>query len=108
MKITNKSLMVEFETEIKLGTNNSIELTMINQAFICREDGKYQVDIDLGIDVLNIRFLGIPIEPGYEQYRMFKKSLLELGIDLNKLLKEYSSNMNIQELEEQLKQDLTL
>jgi len=54
------------------------------------------------------KFLGIPIEPGYEQYRMFKKSLLELGIDLNKLLKEYSSNMNIQELKEQLKQDLTL
>lgn len=107
MKITNRTLMLTFETEVKLGINDAIELTLIHQAFICKEDGKCNVDIDLGIDVLNVRFLGIPIEPGYEQYRKFKKSLLELGIDIEKLINEYT-NMNMQEIKEQLIQNLSL
>jgi hypothetical protein len=32
MKITNKTLMVGFQTEVKLGNNDAIELTLIHQA----------------------------------------------------------------------------
>ena len=70
--------------------------------------GKCNVDIDCGTDVENVRFLGIPIKTGYEQFRIFKKSLLELGIDVEKLIKEYISNMNVQEIKEQLIQNLSL
>ena len=38
MKITNRTLMLTFETEVKLGTNNAVELTLIHQAFICKEN----------------------------------------------------------------------
>jgi hypothetical protein len=30
MKITNKTLMVNFDTEVKLGNNDAIELTLVN------------------------------------------------------------------------------
>jgi hypothetical protein len=45
MKITSKTLMVSFETEVKLGNNDAIELTLQHQAFI-GEDG-IDVEIDL-------------------------------------------------------------
>ncbi len=34
MKITRKTLMVNFETEVKLGNNDAIELTLEHNAFI--------------------------------------------------------------------------
>ena len=34
MKITSKTLMVSVETEVKLGNNDAIELTLQHQAFI--------------------------------------------------------------------------
>jgi hypothetical protein len=89
MKITRKTLMVNFETEVKLGNNDAIELTLEHNAFIYEsKSGDIEVDIDLGVDVLNIKFLGIPIEQGYFEYVEFKKSLIKLGIDLEKLIEE--------------------
>jgi len=53
MKITDKTLMVNFETEVKLGNNDAIELTLIHQAYIGKgEDGKLSIDIDLSMDNL--------------------------------------------------------
>jgi dTDP-D-glucose 4,6-dehydratase len=37
MKITSKTLMVGFETEVKIGNNDAIEATLIHQAFISRD-----------------------------------------------------------------------
>ena len=89
MKITNKTLMVEFQTEVKLGNNNAIELTLIHNAFISEgEGGCVEVDLDLGVDLVNVKFLGIDIDSSYNGLKQFKANLKELGIDFDKLVEE--------------------
>jgi hypothetical protein len=56
MKITSKTLMVSFETEVKLGNNDAIELTLQHQAFIYEnKEEVLSVDIDLSemLQILN-------------------------------------------------------
>ena len=89
MKITHKSLMVNFETEVKLGNNDAIELTLVHQAFISKNSGELEIDIEL-MDVENVKFLGIEIEQGYKE---FTATLLPLGIDLDKLINEKSNEI---------------
>ena len=61
MKITNKTLMVSFETEVKLGNNDAIELTLQHQAFISEDGIVYEDKIpeQLGIDIMGLRFSDI-------------------------------------------------
>ena len=99
MKITSKTLMVSFETEVKLGNNNAIELTMHHHAFI----NGGGVDIELGIDITDVKFLGIEIEKGYESFKEFKTHLNGLGIDLDKLIDEKIEEMDEKEIENKLK-----
>jgi len=99
MKITSKTLMVGFETEVKLGNNDAIELTLQHQAFIS-EDG---IDVEVGTDVTNVKFLGVEIETGYKAYKEFKDSLLKLGIDLDKLIDEEEKNLRDSGIEDKLK-----
>lgn len=88
MKITHKTLMVNFETEVKIGRNDAIEVTLIHQAFISR-DKKGDVDVDTElIDTINVKFLGIAIEEGCMGFRKFKETMLTLGIDVDELLHE--------------------
>jgi nicotinic acid phosphoribosyltransferase len=87
IKVTSKTFMVNFETEVKLG--NAIELTLVHQAFLYRcKNGNVDIDIDYYIDVKNIKFLGINIEGGYKEFNQFKTQLLELGINLKTLIDE--------------------
>jgi len=99
MKITSKTLMVGFETEVKLGNNDAIELTLQHQAFIS-EDG---IDIEIGIDIRDVKFLGVEIEPSYQAFREFKASLLKLGINLDKLIDEEEKNLRDSGIEDKLK-----
>ena len=86
IKITSKTLMVSFETEVKLGKNDAIELTIVHQAFIYeRKNGGVDCDLEV-IDFTNVKFLGMPIEEGYKQFNQFKEQLLALGINLDKLV----------------------
>ena len=104
MKITNKTLMVSFETEAKLGNNDAIELTLEHQAFISEnKDGGIEIDIDLSADVLNVKFLGIEIEPGFKAYKSFKNQLSELGINLDELIDEKEKELIDSGLEDKLK-----
>jgi hypothetical protein len=104
MKITNKTLMVGFQTEAKLGNNDAIELTLIHQAFISRDKlGVLAVDFDLGIDIDNVKFLGIDIDSTYSSFKQFKAQLLELGIDLNKLIEEKEAELIANGIENELK-----
>lgn len=104
MKITGKTLMVDFETEVKVGNNDAVELTLIHQAFIGEsEDGGVVVDLELGTDVNNIKFLGIEIDKGYKSFKEFKTHLSGLGIDLDKLIKEKIDELNEEEIENKLK-----
>ena len=101
MKITNKTLMINFETEVKLGNNDAIELTLVHHAFISEsKDGGINVDLDLGIDVIDIKFLGVEIEIGFTQ---FKKQLLAFGIDVDSLIDEKEQELANSGLEDKLK-----
>ena len=99
MKITSKTLMVGFETEVKLGNNDAIELTLQHQAFIS-EDG---IDVEIGVDVRDVKFLGVEIETGYQAYKEFQATLLKLGIDLDKLIDEEEKNLRDSGIEDKLK-----
>jgi hypothetical protein len=99
MKITSKTLMVSFETEVKLGNNDAIELTLEHQAFIS-EDG---IEVEIGIDIRDVKFLGVEIESGYQAFREFKASLLKLGIDLDKLIDEEEKNLRDLGIEDKIK-----
>jgi len=99
MKITSKTLMVSFETEVKVGNNDAIELTMVHQAFISEDS----IDIELVADIIDVKFLGIEIDKGYKAYKEFKESLLKLGINLDELVDEKIKELNEEEIENKLK-----
>jgi len=104
MKITSKTLMVNFETEVKLGNNDAIELTLINQAWISEgKDGGICVDLEIGIDIADIKFLGIDVASGYNEFKQFKASLKDLGIDLDKLIDEKETELANSGIEDKLK-----
>ena len=94
MKITDKTLMVNFETEVKLGNSDAIELTLIHTAFISRDKtGDSNVDIEL-VEIVNVKFLGIALETGYKAYDKFKAQMLEFGIDVVKLIREKDTEIS--------------
>jgi hypothetical protein len=98
MKITNKTLMVTFETEVKLGNNDAIELTLEHQAFI----GQNKIDVEIGTDIRDVKFLGVEIESGYQAFKEFKANLLKLGIDLDKLIDEKENELMESGVEDKL------
>ena len=104
MKITNKTLMVGFDTEVKLGNNDAIELTLVNQAWISEgKDGCVDVDLEIGIDIANVKFLGIDVDSSYNGFKQFKASLKDLGIDLDKLIDEKEKELANSGIEDKLK-----
>jgi hypothetical protein len=104
MKITGKTFLVNFETEVKLGNNDAIEMTLVHHAYISEgDDGSVCVDLDLGIDVQNVKFLGIGIEKSYRAYLEWKIQLLKLGIDVDKLVNEKESELVTSGLKDKLK-----
>ena len=88
MKITDKTLMINFETEVKLGNNDAIELTLIHQAFISKKDnGTLVIDIEL-MDVQDVKFMGMELEPSYKKFNELKDQLSKFGINVNQLIRE--------------------
>jgi hypothetical protein len=88
MKITAKTLMVDFETEVKLGNNDAIELTLVHQAFISKKDnGTLVMDIGL-MDVQDVKFMGMELEPSFKKFNELKDQLRKFGINVNQLLRE--------------------
>ena len=86
IKVTSKTLIVNFETEVKLGKNDAIELTIVHQAFIYKgKNGNFDCDLELA-DFTNVKFLGMDIKEGYKEFKQFKNQLLELGINLDELI----------------------
>ena len=103
MKITAKTMMVTLENNVTIGNNNAIELTLIHQAFISRDKlGGIDVDIEL-MDFDNIKFLGMDIEGGFNGFNDFKTKMLELGIDVDKLIDEKEKELITDGLENELK-----
>jgi hypothetical protein len=103
MKITGSTLMVNFETEVKLGKNNAIELTLNHGAFINIGKSDIDIDLDLSQDITDIKFLGLAIGNSYNDFKKFKAQLLELGIDLNALITEKENELLSSGLKDKLK-----
>ena len=103
MKITSKTLLISFEHDVKVGNNNAIEATLVYQAWISEnKDGSIGHDLEF-IDVDNVKFLGIPIEGGYQGYKKFKTQMKELGVDVEKLMDEAASKLITDEDVDKLK-----
>ena len=104
MKITSKTLMVGFEHELKFGPNDSIELTLLSNAYISEgKNGGVEVDLDLGMDYINVKFLGHDVDSGYLQFNKWKESLKNIGIDFNKLVEEQEQKLIDSGIEDKLK-----
>lgn len=103
MKITDKTLMVNFETEVKIGRNDAIEATLVHQASIYRDKlGGIGVDIE-SIDTVNVKFLGIAIEESYAGFRKFKETMLTLGVDVDELIHEKELEIFKSDVKDKLK-----
>ena len=107
MKIVGKTLMVSISNTISVGNNDAIEATLEHQACLYEnKDGSIGIEIDFN-DVTDVKFLGIPIEGGYSGYKKFKTQMLELGIDVDKLMDEAAAelftNQDIKDLKNMFK-----
>lgn len=107
MKITSKTLMLAISHRVTVGNNGAIEATLEHQAFIYEnKEGSTSIELDFA-DVTDVKFLGIPIEGGYQGYKKFKTQMLELGIDVDKLMDEAAAelftNQDIEELKSMFK-----
>jgi recombination DNA repair RAD52 pathway protein len=104
MKITGKTLMVAFEHELKIGPNDSIELTLLSNAYISEgKNGNVEVDVDLGIDFINVKFLGNEVDNSFSAFNGWKKSLKNIGIDFNELVEEQEQKLIDSGIEDKLK-----
>jgi hypothetical protein len=93
LNIAGVTLMINIETPIKVGTNDAIEVTLVHQAFISRNsEGKIDIDLEF-CDIVDQKFLGIEIEGGYTGWKNFLKTMLELGIDVDKLIDEKETEL---------------
>jgi hypothetical protein len=103
MKITGKTLQVTFEHDVTLGHNNSIECTLSHVAYVYGlKDGGIGIDIDF-VDVIDVKFMGLPIEDGYRGFKKFKESMKEFGIDVDKMITEKEKEIVNEEVKNHLK-----
>ncbi len=109
VKITRKTMMVNFEFPIKVG---EVKLNAIGQAYIYKdkESNKLEGDFEF-MDQDNQTYMGMPIE-GYNAWMKLVENFKEFGVDLQKLVneefnkvvnegfkKEFISNFNTKEFE---------
>ena len=79
---------VKIVNEVKVGNNDAIEATVEHQIIAYdKKDGSVGIDTEF-IDIYGVKFLGMPINTGYEAYRGFKKQMLELGVNVEELVDE--------------------
>ena len=104
MKIKNKTLIVIFEHDITVG--NAIEATLVHQAWISERGDEINVDLDKCryVKFENVKFMGVPIAEGYDAYKKFKSTMMDLGIDVTKLFDEKAAELTTDENMETLKQ----
>lgn len=108
MKITHKTLTVEFTHVVTVGNNDAIQATLVHNAFIGKKiDGSVSVDVDY-VDIIDVKFLGMPIEGGYQGYKDFKARMKDLGIDVENLLNTAEKELITDALIEDLKKIHTL
>jgi hypothetical protein len=101
MRIARKTLQVSLEHDVTIG--NAIEATLVHMAWIGEYKDGINMDLDFA-DIINVKFMGVPIAEGYDAYKKFKASMMDLGIDVEKLFDEKAAQLITDEDKEQLKQ----
>ncbi len=108
MKITGKTLMLTIEHNVQVGHNGAIEATLVHQAFVYRSEKTKNIECDLDFaDVINVKFMGISIEEGYDGFKKFKAGMIALGIDVDKIFDEKSKQLITDEEMEKIKEMYT-
>ena len=104
MNITSKTLMIEIKHNVKIGYNDAIEATLVHLVHIFRskKTGKIEWELDF-VDVNNVKFMGIPIEKGYEGLKKFKVNMMEMGINVEEILDNEAAKLITDEDMEKLK-----
>jgi hypothetical protein len=93
MKITNKTLHVSIEHNVTLGHNDAIEATLVHQAFLSKNtDGSISVDLDFA-DITDVKFMGIPIGTKWDDYKKFKESMKQFGINVDELMDKKAASL---------------
>jgi len=91
MKVSDlelSSIFFSMEHPFEIGENGAIKGKLGFQIIVYETtDGGIGIDIE-HVDTMDVKFLGIDIELGYQEFKQFKAKLLELGIDVKKLLDE--------------------
>lgn len=104
MKITDKLMMITFENEVSIA-NDSIKGTLQHQAYISEDKcGGLTVDIEF-TDIHNMHFLGNKLPEGYDNWKIFKKTMMDLGVDVDKMLDEASDKLVTDDLKCMLKRE---
>ena len=105
MKITGKTLMLTIEHNVQVGHNGAIEATLVHQAFVYRSEKTKNIECDLDFaDVINVKFMGISIEEGYDGFKKFKAGMITLGIDVDKIFDSKASQLITDEEMEKIKE----
>lgn len=97
-------MMITFENEVSIA-NDSIKGTLVHQAYISENEcGGLHIDIEF-TDLDNMHFLGVKLPVGYDNWKTFKKTMMDLGVDVDKMLDEASDKLITDDLKCMLKRE---
>jgi hypothetical protein len=85
-----KTLFINTENEIEIG--KAITATVLHQITIYKDNDGLLIDVEL-IDYENVCLLGIPVGQTYSQFKDFKQSMLNFGIDIQQLINDECENL---------------
>lgn len=88
-KVTSKTIFLNISVPVEIG---QIKLDHIYQLSIykAKEEGKILYDID-DVDYQNVTYMGMEVDSGYKGFSKLREFHKELGIDLDKLVREKAS-----------------
>ena len=102
MRIRQKLLLVTIEHDVTVG--NVIDAKLQHQCFVSKNDTTGEIDIELDFcDINDVKFMGMPIEKGYTSYQKFKRTMSELGINVEQLMDQAASQIITDDQFEELK-----
>lgn len=105
MKIESKVLFVNVSSEIVCG-GGSLKATVVNQIILSEGTKGIEVENE-AMDIVDISFMEMPIQEGYSAFRTFKEKMLEMGIDIQKVISEEEDKIDYTEVITQLKNDFS-
>jgi hypothetical protein len=105
-QIKPDTAVVMYNASHEVQINEFVQIKIIHTMFIpftTNMPPLDKIDLDLGVDVAIISLLGKPVGPQkYSEYQSTVQHLSGLGIDLNKEIDDFISNLNVNEVKQQI------